>query len=81
MTLRIANPALVRKIEALARVTGLSETEAVEKAVDRMLGERSPDAWERAWEQFDDILVQLDQVPDLPNGFDPLEWDEHGLPR
>jgi hypothetical protein len=30
---------------------------------------------------MDAILAQLDRVPDLPNPFDPLEWDEHGLPR
>ena len=33
MALQIANPAVVEKIEALARATGLSKTAAVEKAV------------------------------------------------
>ncbi|HME25131.1 MAG TPA: hypothetical protein VKI44_28030 [Acetobacteraceae bacterium] len=36
-----------------------------------------PDAWRR----LDAILAQLDRVPDLPAPVDPLEWDEHGLPR
>jgi hypothetical protein len=36
-----------------------------------------PDAWRR----LDAILAQLDRVPDLPAPMDPLEWDEHGLPR
>jgi len=81
MALHIANPAIVRKIEALARVTGLSETEAVEKAVDRLLAERASSEPVRVWEQFDEILAQLDRVPDLPSGSDPLEWDERGLPR
>ena len=34
-----------------------------------------------AWQRLDAILAQLDRVPDLPTGRDPLEWDEHGLPR
>ena len=34
-----------------------------------------------AWERFDAILAEIDQIPDLPYGADPLEWDEHGLPR
>ena len=34
-----------------------------------------------AWERFDAILAEIDQIPDLPHGADPLEWDEHGLPR
>jgi hypothetical protein len=81
MALRIANPALVKKIEALAHATGLSVSEAVEKAVDRLLAERTPGDPERVWKQFDGILARLDRVKDLPNGSDPLEWDEHGLPR
>jgi len=81
MALRIANPAIVKKIEALARATGLSESEAVEKAVDRLLAESTPSDPEHVWEQFDTILAQLDRVPDLPEGSDPLEWDEYGLPQ
>lgn len=34
-----------------------------------------------AWRRLDAILAQLDRVPDLPAGQEPLEWDEHGLPR
>ena len=81
MALQIANPAVVRKIETLARATGLSKTAAVEKAVDRLLAENNLDQPPGVWEQFDAILVQIDQVPDLPTAFDPLEWEEHGLPR
>jgi hypothetical protein len=36
-----------------------------------------PDVWER----FDAILAEIDHVPDLPESFDPLEWDKRGLPR
>jgi antitoxin VapB len=37
MALQIANPAVVDKIHELARVTGMTKTAAVEKAVDEML--------------------------------------------
>jgi hypothetical protein len=36
-----------------------------------------PDAWRR----LDAILDQIDRIPDLPAPFDPLDWDEQGLPR
>jgi antitoxin VapB len=81
MALQIANPTVVRKIETLARATGLTKTAAVEKAVDRLLAEQNLDQPRGVWEQFDAILAQIDRIPDLPDAFDPLEWDEHGLPR
>jgi antitoxin VapB len=81
MALHIANPAIVRKIEAVARATGLSKTAAVEKAVDRLLAEHALGEAGDLWARFDDVLAQIDRIPDLPDGFDPLEWDEHGLPR
>jgi hypothetical protein len=34
-----------------------------------------------AWRRLDAILAQLDRVPDLATPVDPLEWDEHGVPR
>ena len=76
-----SNPTVVRKIETLARATGLTKTAAVEKAVDRLLAEQNLDRTADAWERLDALLAQMDQIPDLPNAFDPLEWDEHGLPR
>jgi antitoxin VapB len=81
MALQIANPTVVRKIETLARATGLTKTAAVEKAVDRLLAEQNLDQPPGVWEQFDAILAQIDRIPDLPDAFAPLEWDEHGLPR
>ena len=81
MALQIANRAVVEKIEALARATGLTKTAAVEKAVDRLLAEHNVARSGSVWEQFDAILAQIDQIPDLPTTFDPLDWDEHGLPR
>ena len=81
MSVQIANPVVVGKIEALARAMGLSKTAAVEKAVDRLLTEHRLDQTADIWERFDALLAQMDQIPDLPIAFDPLEWDEHGLPR
>ena len=34
-----------------------------------------------AWRRLNAILDQIDRVPDLPAPSDPLDWDEHGLPR
>ncbi len=81
MALQIANRAVVEKIEALARAIGLSKTAAVEKAVDRLLAEQQIAGPDDVWERFDAILGQIDRIPDLPGGAEPLEWDEHGLPR
>jgi antitoxin VapB len=81
MALQIANRAVIEKIEALARATGLSKTAAVEKAVDRLLAEQELGRPGDAWERFDAILAQIDRIPELPDGSDPLEWGEHGLPR
>lgn len=81
MALQIAYPVVVEKIEALARATGLTKTAAVEKAVDRLLAEQKIDRMANSWQRFDALLAHMDQIPDLPNAFDPLEWDEHGLPR
>jgi antitoxin VapB len=79
MPLQIANPRVVRKVEQLARIKGLSKTAAVEQAVDRLLAEAGgrTDAAERLVA----LLAQLDRIPDRPDAFDPMEWDEHGLPR
>ena len=81
MTLHIRNRTVLAKIEALARATGLSKTAAVEKAVDRMLAEQEVVRPGDAWERFDAILAQIDRIPEVQGGFDPLEWDEYGLPR
>jgi antitoxin VapB len=81
MALQIANRAVIEKIETLARATGSTKTAAVEKAVDRLLAEQKIDRMADAWQRLDSLLAQMDQIPDLPNAYDPLEWDEHGLPR
>ena len=77
--MQIANPAAVGKVERLARVTGLSKTAAVERAVDQLLRElecaAEPGASMRA------LLAQLDRIPDRADAFDPLPWEESGLPE
>ena len=81
MALQIANKTVVAKIEALARANGISKTAAVEKAVDRLLAEQPFADPNGAWKRFDALLAQFDQIPDRPDAFNPLDWDEQGLPR
>ncbi len=79
MALQIANPVVVGKVERLAKATGLSKTAVVERALDRLISEttgRTNTAGRMAA-----LLAQLDRIPDRPDGFDPLAWDEHGLPK
>jgi len=80
MALQIANPVVVAKIEMLTKRAGLSKTSAVEKAVDLLLAEPLPPPQSGNRDRFAAILAQLDQVPELPEPYEPLEWDEHGLP-
>ena len=81
MALQIANPIVVAKIETLAKKTGLTKTAAVERAVDALLSKSAAAQVDSAWERFDAILAQIDQIPETGNQNDPLEWDEHGLPK
>jgi len=76
MALRIANPVVVEKVERLARATGLSKTALVERAVDRLAAELAVDRGDR----IDALLAQFDRLPDRPDAFDPLVWDDAGLP-
>jgi antitoxin VapB len=79
MALQIANPAVVSKVERLAKATGLSKTAVVERAVDRLLSEMA--ATSDQTERIAALLAQLDRIPDRADAFDPLAWDEHGLPK
>lgn len=78
MALQIANPAVVAKVERLARATGLTKTAVVERAIDRLAGETqgASDPGRMAA-----LLAQLDRVPDRPDASDPLDWDARGLPK
>ena len=75
MALKITHPAVVKKVEQLARTTGLSKGAVVELALDRFI-EHLGNASRMAA-----LLAQLDRIPDRPDAFDPLEWDHHGLPK
>ena len=81
MPVQIANPVVVAKIERLAAVSGLTKTPAVEKAVDAMLAARPDGSEDDFGTRVRAILAQFDRIPDRGDAFDPLEWDEHGLPR
>ncbi len=78
--MQIANPEVVKKVAQLAKATGLSKTAAVELAVDRLLRESSL-PYSRQGQGLTALLLQFDQVPDRPDAFEPLEWDDQGLPR
>ena len=79
MALQIANPIVIGKVERLAKATGLSKTAAVERAVDRLIAETTGTSNQA--ERMAALLAQLDRIPDRPDAFDPMEWDEHGLPK
>lgn len=31
--------------------------------------------------RFASLLAAMDRIPERPDAFDPLEWDERGLPK
>jgi antitoxin VapB len=78
MALQIANPTVVAKVARLARASGMTKTAIVERAIDRLAAEtqNSVDPG-----RIKALLTQLDRVPDRPDAFDPLQWDENGLPK
>ncbi len=77
MALRITNAAVVKKVEQLSKVTGLSKAAVVELALDRLISQKHV----VNTGCMAALLVQLDRIPDLPVAFDALAWDEHGLPQ
>ena len=79
MALQIANPVVVGKVERLAKATGLSKTAVVEKALDRLISETSGAS--DTVERMAALLRQLDRIPERADAFNPLEWDEHGVPK
>ena len=78
MALQIANPTVVAKVERLARITGLTKTAVVERAIDRLAGETHGGTLPGRMQA---LLDQLHRVPDRADAFDPMEWDAHGLPK
>jgi antitoxin VapB len=78
MALQIANPVVVAKVERLAKAIGLTKTAVVERAIDRLAAETHGALDPRR--RMATLLAQLDQVPDRPDAFDPLPWNDNGLP-
>ena len=79
MALRISNPVVIGKVERLAKATGLSKSAAVERAVDRLDAEAAGTCDEA--ERMAALLAQLDLIPERAGAFEPMQWDEHGLPK
>jgi antitoxin (DNA-binding transcriptional repressor) of toxin-antitoxin stability system len=48
------------------RLVALPEVVAEERATRRV--------------RLDELIAQMHAIPDCPDAFDPLEWDENGLP-
>ncbi len=73
MALQIANPVVVRKVERLAKRTGLSKTAVVDRALDRLIAEigETADATDQT-ARMAALLAQLDRIPDRPDASDPL---------
>lgn len=63
----------------MAKRLGLSKTAIVDRAMDRLIGETEGAGNESA--RLEALLDQLDRIPDRPDAFDPLQWDELGLPK
>jgi antitoxin VapB len=77
MPLQLANPVVVQKVERLACATGLTKTALVERAVDRLAIELAVERSDR----IDALLAQFDRLPDRPDAFEAVEWDDAGLPK
>jgi antitoxin VapB len=82
MTIQIANPDVIAKIERLAKLTGMTKTSAVEQAVDLLLSQRTAGVGkDEDWRRLDALLEQFDRVPEVEQPFDPLYWGDQGLPQ
>ncbi len=79
MALQIANPVVVGKVERLAKATGLSKTAVVERALDRLMVEMMVKTG--GDKRVAALLAQLDRIPERTDAFDPMQWDEQGLPK
>jgi antitoxin VapB len=79
MALQIANPVVVGKVERLAKATGLSKTAVVERALDCLMSETTGTS--DGGRRLAALLAQMDQIPERMDAFDPVVWDELGLPK
>jgi antitoxin VapB len=78
MSLQIANPAVVAKVERLAKATGMSKTALVDRAVDQL--QRTLERPLAPGGRLQSLLNQIDAIPERADALDPLGWDENGLP-
>lgn len=81
MALQIANAAVVEKINELAKITGLTKTAAVEKAVDELLRNSGLNVQANQHKKMLALLAQFDRIEKkrfLENT--DIAWDENGLP-
>jgi antitoxin VapB len=81
MALQIANPLVVTKIHELARLTGMTKTAAVEKAVDEMLRQKQGIDNAKNGAKMYALLAQFDRIPLDPKPATDIVWDEFGLPK
>jgi antitoxin VapB len=79
MAIQIANPQVIRKVESLSKASGLNKTAAIEKAVEKMLFDVArPGVRSLSMKK---LITQFDQIPDRNDAFNPVEYDERGLPK
>lgn len=84
MTYQIENPEIVRKLHEVARRTGLSEEQALDAALSRMMSE-APAGPKDPWEGLDDALEAFEGLPvhDTRRATEILDdlYGPDGLPR
>ena len=78
MSVQIADPHVIEKIERLSQLTGLGQRATVEAAVDRMLAELEGDVSSDPWAGVDAIVAQLHRIPPRPDNFEAVEHDDMG---
>jgi antitoxin VapB len=84
MALSIKNDLTERLARQLARVTGESMTEAIQKALEERLDRLKHQGRSQILaNQLEEILRRVDQLPvqDSRTVDEILGYDEHGLPR
>lgn len=79
MALQIANPTVVAKVERLAKVTGMSKTALVERAVDHLERHAALPTQAHA-QRLRKLVAQMDQLADIGQPC-VVTYDENGLPN
>jgi antitoxin VapB len=81
MALQIANAVVIEKINELAKITGLTKTAAVEKAVDELLRISGSKTEINQHKKMFALLAQFDRLDhNGSNAPTDITWDENGLP-